>query len=142
MKVLGEVNNINIFNSSELLGAVDCFTIDVIESGKLPNSPNNYLDELLAILDEEEEVHVKEAPKDIDELRSQKMELIGKSQICSVGSNSQDDLVESSGYDLQVGTVRNNSQSQLTVLSGTTSAPWIFMLKLQFPLGNICDFSL
>ncbi|KAK0572692.1 hypothetical protein LWI29_035517 [Acer saccharum] len=49
---------------------------DVIESGKLPNSPNDYLDELLAILDEEEEVHVKEAPKEVDELRSQKVELI------------------------------------------------------------------
>ncbi|KAK0575813.1 hypothetical protein LWI29_007556 [Acer saccharum] len=60
----------------KLLGAVDCFTVDVIESGKLPNSPNDYLDELLAILDEEEEVHVKEAPKDVDELRSQKMELM------------------------------------------------------------------
>ncbi|KAK0571376.1 hypothetical protein LWI29_014873 [Acer saccharum] len=76
MKVLGEIININIFNSSELLGAVDCFTIYVIESRKLPNSPIDYLDELLAILDEEEEVHVKEAPKEVDELRSQKVELI------------------------------------------------------------------
>ena len=76
MKVLGEVININIFNSLELLCAVDCFTVDVIESGKLSNTPNDYLDELLAILDEEEEVHVKEAPKEIDQLKSQNEELI------------------------------------------------------------------
>ena len=34
MKVLGEVIDISISNSSELLGSVDCFTVYVIESGE------------------------------------------------------------------------------------------------------------
>ncbi|KAK4853308.1 hypothetical protein QYF36_006937 [Acer negundo] len=49
---------------------------DVNESGKLSNSPNDYLDELLAIFNGEDEVHVKEAPKEVDVLKSTNMELM------------------------------------------------------------------
>ena len=45
-----------------------------MSQGKLFNSLNDYLDELLAILDED--VNVKEDPKKVDELKSQNVELM------------------------------------------------------------------